>query len=104
MIEKYSLKSKILLLISIIGFSGGFLVPLFGVINHKFWGETISGQMDFVFFLIFAVLCPFVIIYSFITKDPKIDAKLNGYAYFIASVGLCINGFWLIMGIILFSY
>ena len=92
--------SKLILVISLIGFSGGFLVPLFGTIDHIYWGEIISGWMDLVFFLIFALFCLFGIIVTVVTKKKfKVDDKLGRYAFLLSCIGLCINGFWILTGL-----
>ena len=99
--EKYSLNSKIILVISIIGFSGVFLVPIFGTIDNMFWGEIISGWTDFVLFIIFAILCIIAMILTFIIKSLD---KYGRYAFIIALIGFIINGFWIWGGIGAASY
>jgi len=102
--KKHILNSKIILIISIIGFSGGFLVPIFGTIDNKFWGEIISSWMDFVFFIIFALLCLLgMILYAFKRKSSKED-KFRRYAFLLSGIGLAINVFWIMVGIVAFSY
>jgi membrane-anchored protein YejM (alkaline phosphatase superfamily) len=99
--EKHSLNSKIILVISIIGFSGIFLVPIFGTIDNMFWGEIISGWTDLFLFIIFAILCLIAMILTFIIKSSD---KYRQYAFIIALIGFIINGFWIFMGLGASSY
>ena len=99
--EKHSLNSKIILVISIIGFSGVFLVPIFGTIDNMFLGEIISGWTDFVLFIIFAILCLIAMMFTFIIKNSD---KYRRYAFNIALIGFIINGFWILIGLGAASY
>ena len=99
--EKHSLNSKIILVISIIGFSGAFLVPIFGTIDHIFWGEIISSWTDLFLFIIFAILCLVAMMLSFIIKSSD---KYRRYAFNIALIGFIINGFWIWGGLGAASY
>ena len=99
--EKHSLNSKIILVISIIGFSGIFLVPIFGTIDNMFWGEIISGWTDLFLFIIFAILCLIAMLLTFTIKSSD---KYKQYAFIIALIGFIINGFWIFMGLGAASY
>ncbi len=99
--EKHSLNNKIILVISIIGFSGIFLVPIFGTIDNMFWGEIISGWTDLFLFIIFAILCLIAMILTYTIKSSD---KYRQYAFNIALIGFIINGFWILMGLGAASY
>ncbi len=99
--EKHSLNNKIILVISIIGFSGIFLVPIFGTIDNMFWGEIISGWTDLFLFIIFAILCLIAMILTYTIKSSD---KYRQYAFTIALIGFIINGFWILMGLGAASY
>jgi len=98
--KKHTLTSKFILVISIIGFSGGFLVPIFGIIDNIFWGGIISSWMDLVFFIIFALLCILgMILFVLTIKSSKAEDKFRRYAFILELIGLFINGFWIICGL-----
>jgi hypothetical protein len=88
---------KIILAISIIGFSGGFLVPIFGIMETISWGEIISNRMYFVLFIIFALLSLFGIILCLLTRKGK--DNLRRYSFILSVIGLCINGFFVLCGL-----
>jgi hypothetical protein len=97
LILERNMESKIILAISIIGFSGGFLVPIFGIMESISWGEIISNRMYFVLFIIFALLSLFGIILCLLTRKGK--DNFRRYSFILSVIGLCINGFLVLCGL-----
>ncbi|DAC72718.1 MAG TPA: hypothetical protein DSN98_03580 [Thermoplasmata archaeon] len=102
--KKHTLKSKIILFISIIGFSGGFLVPIPDIIYTTLQGEIPLNWTIFVFFLIFVLLCLFGMILYALTRKISKEDRFRRYAFLLSGIGLGINGFWLIIGFVSSSY
>ncbi len=88
------LRNTIILLCSIIGLSGGILIPVFGV--TLFWMNKIDSWLYFDFFIIFAILNLLAIL---LMRTISKEEKFRRYALFLSVVGLCINGFWIITGL-----
>jgi len=86
------------LILSIIGFLGAFLVPIFGIIDTKYWNNLISSELDLVFFLIFFILSLIGLTLG-LTIYIKEKNRYGLYAFIFGLLGFLINGFWAIIGI-----
>jgi uncharacterized membrane protein len=84
---------------SIIGFSGGFLVPISDSIYITLRGEIPNDLIIFIFFIIFAILCLFGMILSSLTRKSSKEDKFRRYAFLLSGIGFCINGFWILSGL-----
>ena len=102
--KKHTLMSKIILLISIIGLSGGVLVRISYSLYIALRDEIPNNWIFFGFFIFFALICLFgMILYALTRKSSKED-KLRRYAFLISGIGLFLNGLWIMVGIIASSY
>lgn len=96
----HTIIGKASLILSLIGLLGGVFVPIFGTIDHIYWGERISSEMDMVFVLVFALVCLTGIIVNNSVKDsPNEEDKLRQYSYILSIIGLFINGVLIMMGL-----
>jgi putative Mn2+ efflux pump MntP len=101
---RYMSSLKLLLIISIIGFLGGFIVPIFGTLKVMYWNNFMGGWLEFILFIIFEIICAMGLILGIKIYSNKRETKYGFYSIIIASLGLIINGFWLIVGLAAMSY
>jgi hypothetical protein len=91
----HTIIGKTSLILSLIGLLGGIFVPVFGTIDHIYWGEWISSEMDWFFFVIFASISLIGIILGYHSKGKD---RFGYYALIIGFVGFLYNGFFSLIG------
>ena len=96
--------SKITLLISIIGFSGGFIVPIIGTLFVIYWNGYIGSWLEFYLFIFFEILCIIGLILGIKIKTKIKESNYSIYSIIICLSGLIINSFWIIGGLGAMSY
>ena len=87
---------KTALIISIIGLMGGIFVPIFGIIDNYYWGEQISSEMDWFFFIIFFIISLIGLLLGFQSKEKD---NFSYYAIIIGFIGILYNGFFSFFGL-----
>jgi hypothetical protein len=87
---------KTSLILSLIGLIGGIFVPIFGTIDNRYWGEQISSEMDWFFFIIFAIICLIGMILGYYSKEKD---RFGYYALIIGFIGFLYNGFFSLIGL-----
>lgn len=92
----HTIVGKTALIFSIIGLIGGIFVPIFGTIDNLYWGEQISGEMDWFFFIIFFILSLIGLLLGFKSKEKD---YFGYYATIIGLIGLLYNGFFSFIGL-----
>jgi len=97
-------KTKFALIISIIGFLGGFIVPIIGTLKVMYWNNFMGGWLEFILFILFEIICLIGLILGIKIYSDKKQAKYGLYAIILALLGLIINGFYIFMGIAAMSY
>ena len=99
--------TKFSLIISIIGFLGGFIVPIIGTLKVMYWNNFMGGWLEFILFIIFEIICLIGLILGIkIYSDKKYSEYLRYglYSMILSFLGIIINGFWIIGGYAAMSY
>jgi|GEM_PF-6183454 len=84
------------LIFSIIGLLGGIFVPIFGTIDNCYWGEQISSEIDWFFFIIFFIISLIGVLLGFQAKEKD---TFGYYAILIGFIGVLYNGFFSYFGL-----
>ncbi|MFE3845533.1 hypothetical protein ACFL1L_01560 [Thermoplasmatota archaeon] len=92
------------LVISIFGFLGGFIVPIFGTLKVMYRNNFMGGWLEFILFIIFEIICAMGLILGIKIYSNKRETKYGLYSIIFALLGLIINGLWIILGFAAMSY
>lgn len=92
----HTLSGKIPLILSLIGLIGGIFKPVFGTIDTRYWGEQISSEMDWFFFMIFIIISLIGMILGYYSKKKD---RFGYYALLIGFFGFLSNGFFSLFGL-----
>jgi len=92
----YTIVGKTSLIFSLIGLIGGIFVPIFGTIDNRYWGERISSEMDWFFFIIFAIISLIGMLLGYNSREKD---RFGYYAIIIGFVGFLYNCFFSLFGL-----
>ena len=95
---------KLSLTISIIGFLGGFIVPIIGSLKVTYWNNFMGGWLELILFIIFGIICIIGLIQGVKIYFYNREKNYGLYSIIFAIIGLIINGFWIIIGFAAMSY
>jgi len=96
--------TKLSLIISIIGFSGGFIVPIIGTLLVIYANRFMGGLLEFYLFIIFNIICIIGLIFGIKTIKEIEKSDYSIYSIIFALLGIIINTFWIIGGFGAMSY